>query len=208
MNFLHRPLSFHNRQHTFIMNKEFKLTIHMVASLDGVIAKKDNSISWFETKDHFEKGIELTEQQTQDFLKTIDCYIMGANTYLHALHLSKQYGWAYGDVPVIVVTSRGLPVTRESIELFSGELKNLVNEKLKTKYSSVWLVGGAMLAKEFMRLNLADEIRLSVLPIVLGDGLYFFNGSAKELALHLKEVNAYKNGMVELYYEIKKDAII
>ena len=35
----------------------FKVTIHMVSSLDGIIAKKDNSVSWFETADHYEKGI-------------------------------------------------------------------------------------------------------------------------------------------------------
>lgn len=187
------------------MSKQFKLTIHMVMSLDGIIAKKDNSTSWFETNDHFENGIELTKQQTQDFLKTIDCYIMGANTYLHALQLSEQYGWAYGDVPVVVVTHKELPVNRENVILFSGDLENLVNEKLKTKYNSVWIVGGAMLAEEFLRLNLADEIRLSVLPIILGEGLHFFNGIAKEMALHLKEITAFKNGMVELYYEIKKN---
>ena len=58
----------------------FKLTIHMVASLDGIIAKKDNSVSWFETHAHYEKGVEITEQETKDFLKTIDCYVMGART--------------------------------------------------------------------------------------------------------------------------------
>lgn len=89
----------------------FKVTIHIVSSLDGIIAKKDNSVSWFETSDYYEKGVEVTGQDTEDFLKTIDCYIMGSRTYEHALELSKSYGWAYGDVPVIVVTKRNLPIT-------------------------------------------------------------------------------------------------
>ena len=37
----------------------FKVTIHMVSSLDGIIAKKDNSVSWFETSDNYEKGVDL-----------------------------------------------------------------------------------------------------------------------------------------------------
>ena len=49
----------------------------MVSSLDGFIAKKDNSISWFETMDHYKKGADYTEQQTKDFLETIDCYVIG-----------------------------------------------------------------------------------------------------------------------------------
>lgn len=176
----------------------------MVSSLDGIIAKKDNSVSWFETTDHYEKGTGMTEQETADFLKTIDCYIMGAHTYEHALELSKSYGWTYGDVPTIVVTHRDLPVERQNIEIYSGDLLQLVNERLKPTYRNVWLVGGPILAKDFIRLKLADEIRLSILPIILGDGTLFFDHIGLEQALHLKDVTAYKSGMVELCYEIKK----
>ena len=180
----------------------FKVTIHMVSSLDGMIAKKDNSVSWFETTDYYEKGV--IEQNTEEFLKIIDCYVMGARTYEHALELSKSYGWAYGDVPTFVVTHRDLPVDRQNVEIYSGDLDKLVNQRLKRNYKNVWLVGGAMLVKDFIRLKLADEIRLSVLPIILGDGTPFFNHLEQEQTLHLKDVTAYKSGMVELCYEIKK----
>jgi len=175
----------------------------MVSSLDGIIAKKDNSVSWFETSDYYEKGI--TEQNTAEFLKTIDCYVMGARTYEHALELSKLYGWAYGDTPTIVITHRNLPIDRQNIEIYSGDLNKLVEERLKPNYRNVWLVGGAMLVKDFIRLKLADEIRLSILPIILGDGTLFFDAIEQEQALHLKDVTAYKSGMVELWYEIKKN---
>ena len=48
----------------------FKITIHMVSSLDGYIAKRDNSVSWFETSDNYEKGV--SGQNPEEFLKTID----------------------------------------------------------------------------------------------------------------------------------------
>ena len=174
----------------------------MVSSLDGFIAKKDNSVSWFETSDYYEKGV--TEQNTEEFLKTIDCYVMGARTYEHALELSKLYGWPYGEVPTIVVTHRRLPNDKQNVECYTGDLNKLVNEKLKPKYKNVWIVGGAILVKDFIRLKLVDEIRLSVLPIILGDGTPFFDHIGQEQALHLKDVTAYKSGMVELWYEIKK----
>src|SRR5437868_14841833 len=88
----------------------FKIVIHMVSSLDGIIAKKDNSISWFETPDNYEKGI--TEQDGEEFPNTIDCYAMGSRTYEHALELSKSYGWPYGDVPTIVLTHRNLLIDK------------------------------------------------------------------------------------------------
>ena len=180
----------------------FKITIHMVSSLDGYIAKKDNSVSWFETSDNYEKGV--SGQNPEEFLKTIDCYIMGSRTYEHALELSKSYGWAYGNTPTIVVTNRNLPIDRQNIEFYSGDLNKLVNERLKPNYKNVWLVGGAVLAKDFIRLKLADEIKLSILPIILGDGTLFFDHIGQEQALHLKDVTAYKSGMVELCYEIRK----
>jgi dihydrofolate reductase len=181
----------------------FKITIHMVSSLDGIIAKKDNSISWFETSCYYEKG--AAEPNAEEFLKTIDCYVMGARTYEHALELSKSYGWAYGDTPVIVVTHRNLPVERKNIEFYSGDLNKLADERLKPNYRNVWLAGGAMLVKDFIRLRLADEIRLSVLPVILGDGILFFDHIGQEVLLHLKDVTAYKTGMVELCYEIKRN---
>jgi len=182
----------------------FKVTIHMVSSLDGSIAKKDNSVSWFETTDHYEKGVTLPEEDTANFLKTIDCYVMGARTYEHALALSKAYGWAYGDVPTIVVSHRDLPVERDNIEIYSGDLTQLVEERLRPNYKNVWVVGGALLARDFIRLKLADEIRLSIMPVILGEGLLFLDQIGKEQALHLKNVTPYKSGMVELWYEVRK----
>jgi len=182
----------------------FKITIHMVSSLDGYIARKDNSVSWFETSDQYENGASISEQDQEEFLKKIDCYLMGSSTYEHALELSRSYGWAYGDVPTIILTHRKLPIERQNIEIYSGDLIKLVNERLRPNYKNVWVVGGAKLAKDFIRLKLANEIRQSILPILLGDGTPFFAQIGQEQALHLKNVTAYKSGMVELCYEIGK----
>ena len=174
----------------------------MVSSLDGIIAKKDNSVSWFESADNYENG--TAEENAEEFMKPIDCFVMGSRTYEHALELSKEFGWAYGDVPTIVVSHRNLPIDRKNIEIYSGDLEKLVNERLKPNYKNVWLVGGATLTKDFIRLKLADDIRLSVMPIILGDGTLLFDHIGQEQPLHLKNITAYKNGTVELWYEIRK----
>ena len=178
-----------------------KVTIHMVASLDGFIAKKDNSVSWLESSDNYEKGTVLTEKDVAEFIKTIDCYVMGSRTYEHALGL----GWPYRDVPVIVLTNRDLTTDRENVKFYSGNLDKLVNNQLKPKYRNILMVGGAMITKDFLRLQLADEIIISIMPVILGDGTLFFDYIGLEQRLHLKDVTAYKDGMVELWYEIKKE---
>ena len=176
-----------------------RVTIHMVSSLDGFIAKKDGSVSWLESSDSYEKGV--IGESAEEFIKTIDCFVMGSRTYELALTL----GWPYGDVPTIVLTHRDLPADRENVEFYSGDLNKLVNDRLKPNYKNIWLVGGAMLAKDFIRLKLADDIRLSIMPIILGDGTLFLDNIGQEQALHLKDVTAYKNGLVELWYEIRKE---
>ncbi|HRD06749.1 MAG TPA: dihydrofolate reductase family protein [Saprospiraceae bacterium] len=184
------------------MKKPFKVTIHMVSSIDGFIAKPDNSISWFETASRYDKGVEADD--VDSFLKGIDCYVMGARTYELAMALSKDHGWAYGDKPTIVLSHSEKQEERSHIKFYSGKLQDLVLNQLKPKYSNVWVVGGSEVTRDFLQLQLADEIRVSLLPIILGEGLPYFNEIGIEVLLNLLDTRAYKNGMVELCYEILK----
>lgn len=180
------------------------VTIHMVSSLDGFIAKNDGSVLWLQSTDTYEQGVVLTDEAVAAFLKNIDCYVMGSRTYEHALEL----GWPYGDVPVIVLTKRDLKTARKNVAFYAGDLEQLLNNRLKPNFKEIWVVGGAMLAKDFIRFNLADNIIISIMPIILGGGTLFFDYIGKEQLLHLKDVKAYKDGMVELSYEIIKEACI
>jgi dihydrofolate reductase len=169
----------------------------VVSSLDGFIAKKDNSVSWLHNSgDVYQAGVSISEAETAAFVKAIDCYVLGSRTYEHALEL----GWPYGDTPTVVVTGRKLPSIRTTVEFYSGDLKRLLDEKLAPRYRNIWLVGGAMLSQRFLELGLVDEIRLTIAPILLGDGLRLFGRPLTEERWDLKNVVAYKNGFVELSY--------
>jgi dihydrofolate reductase len=170
------------------------VTLHVVSSLDGFIAKKDNTVSWMDSGDVYERGV--ADDGAEEVIQSIDCYVLGSRTYEHAL----QLGWPYGDTPTVVVTGRELPSTRESVEFYSGDLKRLVGEILAPRFGNIWLVGGAMLGQSFLRLGLVDEIRLMIAPVTLGNGLHLFGDSGVEQKWHLKNVVAYRNGYVELSY--------
>ena len=133
----------------------------MAASLDGFIARKDGSVDWLETSDEFADGETLAPGFVEEFLETIECYVMGSRT-------------------------------------------SLLNEKLRRRFRSIWIASGGALASECLRLGLADEIRYSILPVLIGDGISFFENLGGDVALHLAEVNAYKSGMVELRYEVQR----
>lgn len=169
--------------------------MHMVSSLDGFIARKDNSISWLDSTGVYEAGVSISEEEAAIFVKGIDCYVLGSRTYEHALEL----GWPYGDTPTVVVTGREWPPARKSVEFYAGDLKTLIDVKLAPRYRNIWLVGGAMLCRRFLELGLVDEIKLTIAPVLLGEGLRLF-GSMPEEKWDLKNVVAYRNGFVELSY--------
>ena len=181
-----------------------RVTLHMAASLDGFIARRDGRVDWLETTDEFADGRTMDPEFVKSFLESIGCYVMGSRTYETALAFeAKGFGWAYGDKPTFVLTHRDLPRTRDSVEFCSGDLAQLVNGRLRPAFGSIWVVGGGVVSAECLRLGLADEIRYSIVPILIGDGIPFFGNLDRDLALHLTEVNAYRNGMVELCYEVR-----
>jgi dihydrofolate reductase len=78
-----------------------------------------------------------------------------------------------------------------------------VSTPLRPAFQRVWFVGGAELTRECLRRGLADEVRYSILPILIGEGIPFFDRLDRDVELHLKEVQAFDNGMVELCYDVR-----
>ena len=83
----HRP-----NQTEAMVNTDSRVTIHMAASLDGFIARKDGSVDWLETSDEFASGETMGHGYVDPFLKTIDWYGVGSRTYETAL-VSTPKGW-------------------------------------------------------------------------------------------------------------------
>ena len=181
------------------------VTVHMVASLDGYVARKDGRVDWLETTDEYAAGETLDQQSVETFLAGIDCYVVGARTYETALAFEAQgLGWAYGDKPTFVLTHRALAKTRPTVEFYAGDLAALVNVRLKPSFRQIWVVGGGAVSGECLRRGLADEVRYSIMPVVIGEGIPFFAGLDRDVALHLVESKAYMSGMVALRYEVHR----
>jgi len=188
-----------------VAGTDSRVTIHMAASLDGYIARTDGRVDWLETADEFADGETLEPEAVQAFLQTIDCYVMGSRTYETALAFAAQgSGWAYGEKPVFVLTSRELPRIRDTVQFYSGDLTQLVSGRLRPAFRSIWFVGGARVSGDCLRLGLADEVRYSILPVMIGNGIPFAERLDKDIALHLAEIKAYRSGMVELRYEVRR----
>jgi dihydrofolate reductase len=118
-----------------IESRQPRMTIHMVASLDRFIARRDGSVGWLETSDTLAPGETLTPETIAAFLQAIDCYVMG-RAHTRWRRVSKPRGW-------------GGPTA---------------TKRLKPHFHSIWLVGGGVLSGECLRLRLADEVRYSIVP--------------------------------------------
>ena len=131
---------------------------------------------------------------------------MGSRTYETALRFEKEgLGWSYGDKPTFVLTSRKLPRTRDTVEFYSGDLAQFVNGRLRPAFSSIWFVGGGSLCGDCLRRGLADEIYYSIMPILIGNGIRFFDALEGDVPLHLVDVKAYKSGMIEMRYQLRRE---
>lgn len=176
------------------------MTIHMVCSLDGFVARSDESVDWMKSKYTFDPGEVLRPEQITTFLDSIDCYVMGSRTYELALKL----GWPYGDKPVYVFTSRNLQSSNENIRFVSGNPLDKAIKNLKTEDRNIWMVGGPSLATRIINLGLADGVNLTIIPMLLGQGIPLFTEIFKEHPLRLQETRAYKDGSVSLWYELQQ----
>ena len=183
-----------------------RITIHMATSLDGFIARKDGRVDWLEVTDEFAAGKTPDLAMAAALLNTIDCYVMGSHTYETALNFESQgFEWPYGQKPTFVLTTRDLPRTRDTVKFHSGDLRLFVTEYLRPEFQNIWFVGGGAVSGECIRRGLADELHYSILPILIGAGIRFFDRLDKDTALHLLDVTAYKNGVVDLSYLVRKN---
>jgi dihydrofolate reductase len=61
-----------------------------------------------------------------------------------------------------------------------------------------------MVAGALLRLGLADEVRVTLAPVLIGAGIPFFDALGGDVALHLVEAKAYTSGMVALRHEVRR----
>ena len=77
-----------------------RVTVHMVASLDGFVARTDGRVDWMETADEFAGGEAMDPESVRAFLASIDCYVMGSRTYETALAFeTRGLGWVVPAAP-------------------------------------------------------------------------------------------------------------
>lgn len=176
---------------------ENKITLYIAASVDGYIADEEGGVDWleeFQTESDSDEDVE----GFSEFFETVDCLVMGSTTYEQVLDFGE---WPYGNKPTYVFTHRSLSPATEAVQFVDDEIADLVPE-IRQQYNHVWLVGGAQLAQSFLQRREIDVIRLSFIPILLGEGIPLFSGEYDEQRLSLVDTTTRGSGIVEHHYEV------
>jgi len=174
-----------------------EVVLYIASSVDGYIARSDGSVDWLA-----QVRQEGEDYGYQAFFDTVDALLMGSRTYEQLLTLGN---WPYPDKPCYVFSRRALKTVDSGIQLMGHDLEQALIEiedraaKHAGTPARLWLVGGSQLIRSFMDANLVDEMVLSLIPVMLGEGIPLFL-SEQPRQLHLQHGHAYASGLVQLRY--------
>ncbi|MWV49947.1 dihydrofolate reductase [Rathayibacter sp. VKM Ac-2803] len=168
-------------------------TVYYVASsLDGFIADDDDGLDWL-----LQFGFDAFQEHYDRFLAGVGAVVMGSTTYES---VRREEPWPYS-IPAWVLTS----APRESspgadVRFADGgvtELLPAIRESAGT--GDVWVVGGGVVAAQFAEASVLDELRVTVMPVLLGSGrpLLPFR---RTIPLELTGTKPFAGGAVELVY--------
>lgn len=170
-----------------------KVVLYIATSIDGQIARSDGSLDWLENADTAEEDYGYEE-----FFDSVDTTLMGNTTYRQILGFDVEF--PYSGKRNYVFT-RGAPEESPLATVTNRDPRELVQELKKREGDDIWLVGGGTLNGELMRADLIDRMIITIIPVVLGEGIPLFVGAAPELPWELTEADAYENGFLQLTYE-------
>lgn len=162
-------------------------------SLDGYIATKDNSLDF----------LSMVEQEGEDygyndFVKSIDTVIIGRKTYEKILEMGYEYPHTDKDVYIITRTEKP---SIGNLKFYSGELTQLVHRLKNQSGKNIYCDGGAEIVNELVKNDLIDEYIISVIPVLLGDGIKLFKDGRPEHKLELASAKQFDKGLTQLHYK-------
>jgi dihydrofolate reductase len=175
-----------------------KISLFIATSLDGYIAKPNDDLSF----------LKLVEKAGEDygyvkFTDTIDTLIIGRKTYDYVL---KEIGTSHydnGQRDVYVITRTERPQAGRTI-FYTGNITELVQRLKSEKGKNIYCDGGAEIINELLNHDLIDEFVISVIPVLLGNGIRLFKDGRPEQTLELIEVKTFETGLAQLHYKRKK----
>ena len=171
-------------------------SVFIAATLDGFIARRDGAIDW----------LSVVQREGEDygyraFHDSVDTIVVGRSTYELALGFDP---WPYAGKRCIVLTSTARE-PRHGEEFFSGSVRDLC-ARLEAEGARRAYVDGGAVIQQFLAERLITELTLSLIPILLGEGVRLFGATGKDIPLELESAQSFDSGLVQLRYRLREAA--
>ena len=173
--------------------RDRKIILYIATSLDGYIAREDHDISWLSIVENSEEDYGYTR-----FVEDIDTIIMGRKTYDKVNSFGIEFQHKEKKCYVISRTKTGFD---QNVEYYSGSLEDLIADLKNKDGRDIFVDGGAEIVNELLRINLIDELVISIVPILLGSGIRLFQDGRPEQRLKLLRSKEFVSGLVQMWYE-------
>lgn len=175
------------------MTIDRKVILYIATSLDGYIAKPNDDLSF----------LSIVQQDGEDygyadFVESVDTVILGRKTYDWVMTQVPEF--PHVDKNSFIITRAARPSIGKA-NFYTGKLKDLIS-RLKTEQGkNIFIDGGAEIVNELLKENLIDEFIISIIPILVGDGIKLFKDGRPELKLELLSTKQFDKGLTQLHYK-------
>lgn len=172
----------------------------MATSLDGFVARRDHSLDWLERP-----GTAAEDAGYDGFIAEMDGLILGSGSFRTLLTFD---AWPY-DKPVIVMsrtmTEGDIPeLLRDKVSLTREDPATLMASLEKVGWRRAYVDGGKVV-QSFIREGLVSDMVVTLIPVLIGDGLPLFGALDADVDLELVSQRAFKSGLVQLKYRFPQD---
>ena len=169
-----------------------KVIFYIAASLDGYIATSDEDLGFLSTVER-----EGEDYGYGEFIKTVDAVILGRRTYDKVL--SMGFDFPHEDKESYIVTRTSRP-DLGNVRFYTGDLTKLVSKLKCDPGKNIFVDGGSEIVHLLMKENLIDEYIISIIPVLLGDGIRLFKDGRPQEDLKLISSKSFESGLVQLHY--------
>ena len=172
-----------------------KVILYIAMSLDGYIAKPNDDLSF----------LSIVQKPGEDygyaeFISTVDTVIMGRKTYDWVMKQVPEF--PHADKAAYIITRKPRP-GRGNTFFYTYKLSDLVRELKSKPGKNIFCDGGAEIVNELLKNDLLDELIISVIPILVGNGTRLFKDNRPEQELVLVDAKSFDTGLVQLHYKRK-----
>jgi dihydrofolate reductase len=170
-----------------------KMVLFIAMSLDGFIADEKGEVDWLKIVDR-----PREDYGYQAFMESVDTVILGRKTYDKVLSFAVPFPHSHKKCYVL---SRQRTGSDKNVEYYKGEVKDLLGKIRKEEGKDIFCDGGADTIDQLIAGDLIDRYILSIVPVLLGNGLPLFSKNRTFQSLQLKKSISFESGLVQLEYE-------